>query len=218
MTLARINSMDNPFPNRRTLVTWGVVLEGGLALLALGLGWLLGYPPLREFHATPADACWGAAAGGLMLLVIPLTLRLTVWPFSDVRRVVEELLVPMLRDCRWGDLLLIAALAGLGEEMLFRGVIQHAVEGSVGGPWGPWIGLAVASLLFGLVHFFSSGYVLLTVLMGLYLGGIWLAFDKNVLVPAMAHAVYDFLALAYLLKVRPLPPTTEVDEEPAGSE
>ena len=210
--------MDDLFPTRRTLVTWAVVLEGGLGLVALGLGWLLGCPPLRSFHWTLANVGWGAAAGGLMLLLIPVTMRLPIWPFSDVRRVVEELLVPLLRDCRLVDLVLISALAGLGEEMLFRGVLQEAVEGRVGGPWGPWIGLAVASLLFGLVHPFSSGYVLLTALMGLYLGSIWLVFDKNVLVPAMAHAVYDFFALVYLLKVRPLPPEAETEEDPAGAE
>ena len=192
-----------------------VVLEGGLGLLAVGLGWLRGCPPLRMFHWTLADASWGAAAGGLMLLLIPATVRLPIWPFSDVLRVVEKLLVPMFRGCRLVDMAVIAVLAGLGEEMLFRGVIQDAVAGSAGGPWGPWIGLAVASLLFGLAHPFSSGYVVLTALMGLCLGGLWIAFDKNLVVPAMAHAVYDFFALVYLVKVwRRSPPPRE--EKPAA--
>jgi membrane protease YdiL (CAAX protease family) len=210
--------MEDQLPTRRTLVALALAVEGGLAALALGLGWLLGCPPLETLRWTPADASWGAAAGGLMLLLLLATVRVRMWPFSDVLRVVDELLVPMFRDCRLVDLAVIAALAGLGEEMLFRGVIQDAVAGRMGGPYGLWIGLAVASLLFGLAHPFSSGYFVLTVLMGLYLGGIWIATD-NLLVPVMAHAVYDFLALVYLAKVRrPSPPTAEGEESPANVE
>ena len=47
--------------------------------------------------------------------------------------------------------------------------------------------LAVACLLAGLI--------------GLYLGWIWLA-SGNLLTPMVTHGVYDFLALAYLVKVR----------------
>ena len=211
--------MEDRLPTRRTLVLWAVLVEGGLVLLALGLGWLLGCPPLRTFHWTFAHAFWGAAAGGLMLLLIPATLRLRTWPFSDVLRVVEKLLVPMFRGCRLVDMAVIAVLAGLGEEMLFRGVIQDTVAGRVGGPYGIWIGLAVASLVFGLAHPLSSGYFVLATLMGLYLGGIWLAFEGNLLVPVMAHAVYDFFALVYLVKVRrPTPPAPAVADDPAPVE
>ena len=36
-------------------------------------------------------------------------------------------------------------------------------------------------------------------LMGLLLGGLWIA-TGNLLVPIVAHAVYDFLALVWLVK------------------
>jgi hypothetical protein len=211
--------MEDQLPSRRTLVAMAVAVEGGLAVLAVVLGWWLDCPPLDSFRWTLADACWGAAAAGLMLLLIPATLRLPIWPFSDVLRAVDELLVPMFRECRWIDLAVIAALAGLGEEMLFRGVIQAGVTARVGGPLGIWVGLGVASLVFGLAHPFSSGYFVLTALMGLYLGGIWIAFEGNLLVPAMAHGVYDFFALVYLVKVRRPPrPAAEGDDEPAPAE
>jgi membrane protease YdiL (CAAX protease family) len=196
-----------------------VVVEGGLVLLALGLGWLLDCPPLETFRWTLADASWGAAAGGLMLLLLLATLHVRMWPFSDVLRVVDELLVPMFRNCRLVDMAVIAVLAGLGEEMLFRGVIQNVVASWIGGPSGTWIALAAASLLFGAAHPLSSGYFVLATLMGLYLGGIWLAFEGNLLVPVMAHAVYDFFALVYLVKVRrPTPPAPELGDNPALAE
>ena len=80
-------------------------------------------------------------------------------------------------------------------------LIQEAAAGWVGGSWGVWVGLAVASVLFGLAHAITVSYVLLAALMGLYLGWLWIA-TGNLLVPIMAHAGYDFLALVYLVKIR----------------
>jgi membrane protease YdiL (CAAX protease family) len=44
-------------------------------------------------------------------------------------------------------------------------------------------------------------YLVLAGLIGLYLGGIWLA-TGNLLVPIIAHAMYDFVALVYFVKTR----------------
>ncbi|MFH1266819.1 MAG: CPBP family intramembrane glutamic endopeptidase, partial [Planctomycetota bacterium] len=188
--------MEEQFPPPRNLVLIAVVFEGGLGVVALALGWLLGYPPLEAVCWTVPAAIWGTAAGLPMLVLLLATARVPVWPFSDLLRVVDELLVPLFRGCRVVDLAVISALAGWGEELLFRGVIQEAVAGWAGGPWGVWVGLAVASVLFGLAHAITVSYFLLAALMGLYLGGLWIASD-NLLVPIMAHAVYDFLALVY---------------------
>ena len=208
--------MEQQLPTPRNLVFLAVVFEGGLGLLALALGWWLGFPPMEAFRWTLCDASWGALASLPMLVLLLVSARYPMWPFSDVLRVVDELLVPLFRDCRVVDLALISALAGLGEEMLFRGVIQEVVAGWVGGPAGPWVGLAVAAVLFGLAHAITPSYVLLAALMGLYLGWLWIA-TGNLLVPVMAHAIYDFIALVYLIKVRhrdrPGP-----DEQPAPRE
>ena len=96
---------------------------------------------------------------------------------------------------------MIAALAGLGEEMLFRGVIQAAVGGWIGGDAGQWIALAAAAVLFALAHSITVMYLVLAGLIGLYLGGLWLA-TGNLLVPIIAHGLYDFVALAYFVKIR----------------
>lgn len=197
-----VGSMEEQLPTRRNLVLMAVVFEGGLGVAALALGWLVGYPPLETVGWTVPAAIWGTAAGLPMLVLLLATARVPVWPFSDLLRVVDELLVPLFRGCRVVDLAVISALAGWGEELLFRGVIQGAAAGWAGGPWGVWVGLAVASLLFGLAHAITVSYVLLATLMGLYLGWLWIAFDKNLLVPILAHAVYDFLALVYLAKLR----------------
>ena len=88
---------------------------------------------------------------------------------------------------------MVAALAGVGEELLFRGVIQTKLAG-----WTtPLAGLLLASVLFGLAHALSKPYFAFAIVVGIFLG--WLALQYNDLVaPMVAHALYDFLALVYI--------------------
>jgi len=59
----------------------------------------------------------------------------------------------------------------------------------------------IASVLFGLFHPITPTYAALAAAIGLYLGWLWLACG-NLLTPIVTHALYDFLALAYLVKLR----------------
>ena len=174
-------------------------------MVAVALGRLLGEDPLATFPGALTDAVRGAALGAAATLpplaLLWLWLKCPFRPFTELVRVVDELLVPMFRNCRVLELAVISVLAGLGEEMLFRGVIQQAVEGWVGEQFGWWVGLAAAAVLFALVHPVTLTYALLAGLIGLYLGSIWLA-TGNLLVPIVVHSAYDFLALVYLTRVR----------------
>ena len=109
--------------------------------------------------------------------------------------------MPLFRQATLTQLAVISLMAGLGEELLFRGVIQGKITQVVGGPAGNWVGAIVAALLFGLAHSVSLTYAILAALIGLYLSWTWLA-TGNLLVPIAAHTVYDFVALVYLVKVR----------------
>ena len=194
---------DFPTPRNFTLVA--AIFEGGLAVVAVGLGWLIDRDPLKTFPKTPEEvalgAAWGVAATLPPLVLLWLCLKCPWRPFAELVRIVDELLAPLFRSCRLPELAVISVLAGLGEEVLFRGIIQQAIGDWVGGHFGLWIGLAGAAILFGLAHRITLTYALLAGLIGLYLGGIWLATD-NLLVPIVAHAAYDFLALVYLVKFR----------------
>ena len=66
---------------------------------------------------------------------------------------------------------------------------------------GDWIALVGVAILFGLLHAVNVAYAVLAALMGLYLGWLWMA-TGNLAVPIVAHAVYDFLALVYILRGR----------------
>ena len=103
-----------------------------------------------------------------------------------------------VRRERAGALALVALFAGLGEETLFRGVIQPALATHL-----PVLAaLAATAALFGLAHWITPTYALLAGIVGAYLGGLLLV-SGNLLVPIVAHALYDLVALTLLVRLKP---------------
>ena len=169
-----------------------VGLQGALLLLALGAGPLLGAPPLQGLRLSPGEASWGMAAALPPALAVILAVRAEVPWARRLAQAAEDLLKPLLANSP-ARLALVAVLAGLGEEALFRGVLQTAI-GDAAGPGAGWL---AASLLFGAAHLVSREYAALATLFGLYFGGLYY-WSGNLLVPAGAHAAYDFILLLFL--------------------
>jgi hypothetical protein len=117
------------------------------------------------------------------LLESPLSRRL-YW-LRVFRDNITSLLAPFLRQLRWPEVLILAFLAGLSEEVFFRGVLQQE------------IGLGPASFAFGLLHFVSLPYMVWATLTGLYLGWL-LQLTQNLWVPILAHTVVDVVGLCYI--------------------
>ena len=170
-------------------------LEGGMALAAMGLAWLISLD-LRDLVA------WNSVALAQILAALaPLVVLFGVtyrWPIGPLRRIKEILLDvmgPPLSACRWYDLPLLAGLAGIGEELLFRGVLQTGLD-----RWGGrGVGWVTASIIFGLVHAVTPTYAILATLIGLYLGALlYLEEPPNLVVPIVVHAVYDLVAFGVL--------------------
>ncbi len=195
--------MVNSVPPPKHFALVAAIFEGSLAVVAVGLGRWLGHSPLAT-HSFSSTAILLGLAGTLPPLgLFWLCLKCPLPPFQRIARIFEETLVPLFAHCSLMELAVIAALAGLGEEMLFRGVVQAGVADKIGGPFGIYAGLLAAAALFGLMHPITPAYAVLAGLIGLYLGWIWLLCG-NLLTPITIHGVYDFLALAYLVKVRKL--------------
>jgi membrane protease YdiL (CAAX protease family) len=180
---------------RLWVVLLGVAVEGGLILLAWPLGWLLGQPPLASFHWSGGAAGLGVAATLPMLAMFLVTHRWPLGPLGRIRQFLEEVVQPLLGGCSVLELGVLSLFAGVGEEMVFRGVLQ---------PWFVrWLGLVpglvVTSVAFGLLHPITATYVVLAAVLGLYLGLVAWSGD-NLLVVMVAHAVYDWVVLTYLLR------------------
>jgi hypothetical protein len=182
--------------SRGAVLRAALVVEGGLVLAAFVIGWLFAAPPLAQVEWNLRGVVTGVAAAVPMLAGLVLVTWFPLGPLADLERLVRRFLVPLFRSCTLLDLAIVSALAGLGEEMLFRGVVQTGIERASG---SPWLAVAGASVLFGLAHPITRTYAVLAGLIGVYLGWLFLA-SGNLLVPIVTHAAYDFAALVYLLR------------------
>lgn len=180
---------------RATVMAMAVGFEGGMLLLALIAGLLLDRSPLGLLQATGTAVALGLAAAAPLLLLLAWSLSSDLPAMVRLRRDVQDGLVPVFASCRPPDIAVISILAGLGEEALFRGLIQTGLADAL----GPWIGLIAASTLFGLAHLITSTYALLAGLVGAYLGLLFMA-SGNLMLPVVTHSVYDFVALTFLMR------------------
>ena len=197
----RMNDAPHHESSPTYLLPAAVAFEGGVALLAVGVGWFVGHPPLKLIHWLPGAVFWGALGTLPLLAMVAICIAFPVGPLRQLLEVVQRLVIPLFAGCNWIDLAIIAVLAGLGEELLFRGLIQGVSSALIGGAVGRWSAWIGTSVLFGLAHWITPTYAALAGLIGFYLGWLWLASD-NLLLPITAHALYDFVVLAYLLKLR----------------
>ena len=90
----------------------------------------------------------------------------------------------------------MAALAGFGEELLFRGVLQ---------PWlgriHPWVGIIGANLIFGALHALTPAYAVFATLIGLYFSWLYAGYgEPNLARPIIAHALYDYIAFLIIIR------------------
>lgn len=139
--------------------------------------------PARDAGIGVAAALALAAVNYLLLVHAPEN-----WLVNGVRAVYDEVLVPLFAGLDRWSIVVIGAAAGVGEEWLFRGVLQ------------PMLGLAVTSILFGVAHVGGQRMLPFGVwaaCMGLALGVLAIA-TGGLIAPIVAHGVYDVLALAYI--------------------
>ncbi len=190
------------------LVAMGVALESVLVAVGAGLAWWTGAPcgtpvGLEEQGCASllyAVVC-GVAATLPMALGLLLLLRLRcVGVVRWRRRVVRRQLAPLFAKCSPMQVIVLSLSAGIGEEFLFRGVIQNSMQQALGGPVGLAVALLATSALFGLAHWISPLYALLAAVTGLYLGCVFL-WSGCLLAPIIAHAAYDVLALWVLVRM-----------------
>lgn len=173
------------------------VFEALLVPLALGLALVLGLSPWAELGASAGTLLVAVAATlPLLVLLAVFTAVPTDW-FREVETLVGPLVEMLFRGRGVGAVVLLSALAGLGEELLFRGVLQAWLAGMT----GPWTAVVLGGVVFGLAHYLSRAYFVLATCMGLYLGALY-QLSGNLLLPVLVHALYDAIAIAYLLHRR----------------
>lgn len=170
------------------------IAYASMAVLALGVSelflersvWLHPKPwlELERPVAHVYSLALGIALGALVVL--------------GTRRMVERLswaqelasaLRPFARDLSGGGIVVVALLSSVGEELLFRGLVQ------------PWVGLWLQALLFGLLHQMPGpsrwAWVGWASVIGLVFGVVF-AGTGSLVGPVVAHAIINGFNLNYL--------------------
>ncbi|WP_376695454.1 CPBP family intramembrane glutamic endopeptidase [Wenzhouxiangella sp. EGI_FJ10305] len=176
-------------------MTTALLFQGGVVILAVGLGWLFGLAWWRDMELSGPALAFSLAAT-LPLAASLLALPAARWQWaSELTALVRRFLRILFHNAWPGAVVLVSILAGIGEELLFRGVIQAGLSEA----WSPVIGILCASLLFGVAHTVTLSYFVLATLMGLYLGLLY-HWTGNLLVPMIVHALYDWVAIHFYLR------------------
>lgn len=184
-------------PRRREVVFLVLLVEGGLGGLAAGLGWLIDCPTWQDIRWDWRDFVLAVGSTLPLVVIFLLCLRFPVGPLVRIKAFADDVIKPVFRACTLLDLAAISLLAGVGEELFFRGLLQ----GLFSRWFHPYVALAGASVLFGLLHAITPAYALLAALVGIYLGWLYVHIG-NLLTPIIAHSLYDAFALTYLVRSR----------------
>ncbi len=188
--------------NRSQFLNFAGLFEGGLALAAVGVGRLLEINPFENVLWSWQAVGWGLLGAVPTFLVFYLTYRFPIGELRKIRDFLSQELAPSLSILRWYDLILMSLLAGVAEELLFRGVLQ------------PWIGELWCNVLFGVVHWITPLYALLAFVIGSYLSWTMTVTEpQNLLTPIVIHAVHDYLAFLMIVamhrRTNAVPPASE---------
>lgn len=188
--------MNEPSINPDNFFKTACYFESSLILVAIALGWIADINPFAYLDFNER-VVFNGILGTLPLCIIFLALNQTQSDaLQKIRRVLHDTLGPSLAKHHWTDLFVLAAIAGISEEILFRGVIQPWLENS----WGMIAGLLISSLIFGLIHAVTLLYFIMATAVSVYLG-MYLDYDntRNLLTPIIIHGLYDFFAFMVIV-------------------
>ncbi|MDR1383526.1 MAG: CPBP family intramembrane metalloprotease [Planctomycetaceae bacterium] len=180
------------------MMTVGAIqIEGGLAVFALILGYFLRVPLREKFSFELLDCIRSTFAVLPMVAFCLLIYRLPWRSVTFIRKYMATFYRDFIRHCSVLQLLLISVLAGVGEELFFRGILQTLITRWIGGELrGTIVGILVTALFFGLAHPISKFYVVVCILTGVYLGWLFVQ-TNNLTIPVIVHAFYDFCIFLY---------------------
>lgn len=176
----------------------GTALASSVALAGLGLAIAMGVGgPVRESLglAPPrrrlGPAGLGLAVLGTLTLSHGLDLALTAIGAREASALgrIEEVLAGAPESALVGAVLAMAVAPALGEEMLFRGVLLKQFARRM----GAFPGLALSSLLFGVIHLdLAQGAA--AAILGLYLGALALR-TGSIHATILCHGVNNLVAI-----------------------
>ena len=198
MLLARIPPATRVFSE--TTIGMSVIFDAAIVLVLLLMGRRAGLDWDRLFGPTLPHTTWWLAAvalplaaltyGTFYLLWAPLSLRAPKFVQSYALEGMPELLSAGNPGRLFLEVVAIAILAPVVEEILFRGILLHRWAAR----WGSTTGVVVSSALFAILHIEFIGHFVFGVTMAmLYVR------TRSLWAPIAAHVLNNSLVMALML-------------------
>ncbi len=196
---------DTVAQEQQFFILGGSLFSIGFIFIAFAVGWILGVSPIQNLNWSWPDLLIGLLAALPLFLFFLFACRVPIQAFEQIKQFLLDELGPRIEKGSILELFILSIFIGLGEEMLFRGVLQA---------WATQYGVIVAiiftNVLFGIVHSVTRLYVIIATLMGVYLSLLLVTFSpQNLLIPIVTHTVYDFLCFLYVIRIYRQQVTTE---------
>jgi membrane protease YdiL (CAAX protease family) len=187
-----------------TALTYAVLLELSLGLAAIVLGAFLGINPRQhlpawwDFMGILKSFGIGLTVGSVLALGMEFVSRLPIRSIQKLDRVVQSQLHMLLGPMSIAELILLSLSAGIGEELLFRGLIQG---------WSMSLsetqtflealpGILLSAVCFGVAHPLSKAYIAIATMAGILFAVLYWA-TRDLLACVLAHAIYDAIICVY---------------------
>ena len=189
-----ISNNSNDLSHSQFLTTVAL-FEGGLLAVAFVGGWLLNCPPTATLTWSFEDFGLGLLATVPMLVVLAICTLSRSEAMKRIRAFQRDTVGHLLNACHWYDIVLLALLAGVCEEVLFRGFLFLWLV-----RFNSVSAVLISNLAFGAAHAATPLYGILAAFLGLYLTAL-IGVDPtpNLLIPITAHTIYDIAAFALVL-------------------
>jgi membrane protease YdiL (CAAX protease family) len=188
---------DNLPQEQQFFIMGGSLFSIGFIFIAFGLGWLLNVNPLSNLNWSWSALIIGTLAALPMFLVFLLSVKLPFQAFQQINQFLLDEVGPRIANGTIWELLILSIFIGLGEELVFRGVLQ-----SWSTQYGVVFAIILTNMIFGILHSITRLYVVVATLMGVYLSLLLVLFSpQNLLIPITTHTVYDFLCFLMVIHI-----------------
>ena len=174
--------------------TAALMFQGGIGVLGLVAILVFGIPVLLHGPGLWPSILYGVFGAAATYAVLLVLTRVPGLLPENLERQMQGL-YEFAAGYSPAVLILLSLLAGIGEELLFRGALQGWLMAHTDAVTA----VMVASVLFGLVHYVSFTYFLVATGLGVILGTAYVLSESLAMV-MIWHAVYDMIALYCLLR------------------
>lgn len=185
-----------PGPEETISAPFAALVYCVLIAIATAVGWYLRLD-LLVWRETAWS--WSGAVGlgiGVGLVVVGIS-HVLDWTTDWAEQLSQEF-GKYFGDVSIEETLMLAVSSGVAEEVFFRGLIQQALtEFTFTGPNAVWLGIAVSSLVFGVLHIGPDlqkflPWTVMALAMGVAFGWMFWA-TGNLVAPILAHFTINFL-------------------------